>query len=337
MNKYEKLEVVGYEIEIPFGPAAGVLNGANEELLVKQITEVIKSPAGVVTYGSITWNGGLGNEGDVYYHNSLTGQTVNSMGLPNIGHERATAIYPELNTIAGDMGKLLIPSVSPGKGEDAVDVLPKMVEAFAEAGSKIVEVNISCPNKITDDGGREAILGHDLEVVSALDEEIIRRVGGTVLVVYKLPPYLNNHRVLIPQIANIIVANKPKISSSSHFAVGVNICNTIGGEKARKENGDYALSVPGNVGGLSGPATAGVGVDQLRSFRKYLPKDVLITSCMGIMSGEDVLERKNMGAHLTGAVTLFTENEKRGIGYSQTSRRVADQYTDKLLAEVGEV
>ena len=273
-------ELAGYSMDIPFGPAAGVLTGANEEVLLRQTKDVLKSPVSVAWWGSFTWNGGVGNEakyGVVYYHNEKTGLTYNSMGLPNISSTRAAELDPEMKRIGDDHATLLIPSISPGKGEMPLDVLPKMAQQFAEKGAPVIEVNYSCPNKVDQLGGREPIVCFDLEMTEAIQEEVVRRVGHEVLVIAKVAPYLDERRLLIPQVGEVFAR------VGGNYGVGPS--NTIGGEKGRRENGNYALpNVPNHEGGMSGRGTAGVGIDQLVKFDKVLDAHIPKASYLGVES-----------------------------------------------------
>lgn len=319
-------EFAGYEIEVPFGPAAGVLNGTNEELLVERIKDCIKSPVGIVPFGSNTWEGSVGNEpvyGVVYYHNEKTGQTVNSMGLPCVGFKKAKELYPELQKVAEGAGKPLVPSVSPGRGEDPARVLPDMVEGFAEIGAPAVEVNYSCPNKIADGGRREPILAFDIDQMEEIDREIVNCVGDSIVVIRKLAPYVGPHKSLIPKVGEML--------ARADGQVWVSLSNTIGSQRIPGQLGEPALKVPDNLGGMSGPYTAEMARDQLERFKKVLPQRIGVISCNGVMDGQEVFHRtEHLRADLTGAVTLYFENERHGISYGETGKRVAEQYAEAL-------
>lgn len=319
-------EFAGYEIEVPFGPAAGVLNGANKEVLQKQIIDVLRSPVGLATFGSLTWEGGIGNEpkhGVVYHHDRATGQTVNSMGLPNIGFTEARKLYPEWQKMADDQGKPLIPSMSPGKGEDPLKVLPRMAEGFAEAGAPAIEINYSCPNKITDEGNREPILAFDLEQMEEIDEEIMHLVGSGVTVVRKLAPYVGDKKHLIPEVG--------KIFARAHGETWLNLSNTVGGQRILNRHCEPALSIPDNIGGLSGPFTRTMARDQLAHFRGVLPENIGIISCNGVFGGGEVFDRvHNLDADLTEGATVYFENERDGISYGETGQRIAEQYAEDV-------
>lgn len=324
-------EFAGYKIDMPFGPAAGVLTGVNETVLQAQTIDCIQSPVGFAKWGSFTYEGGLGNEQDyglTYYHNPLTGQTINSGGLPNIGSKRAVKLYPGLQKIADYYGKPLIPSISPGKGEDPAIVIPEMADMFADAGAPAIELNYSCSNKITASGGREALVADDLEEMRAIDNEVVRRVGHGITVIRKLPPYLNEKKLLIPEVASFFVHQAGRVA--------LGLCNTVGNQSILKEDGDNALTVPGNLGGLSGPATALIGRGQMQRFEFALQEAKLdhsvdIISGLGVMTGDDVYSRTKFGgALLTEGATIYFENENLSISYGNTGVRIAAQYAEAM-------
>lgn len=314
-------EFLGVEAEIPFVPGAGAINGPNVDSIVDRTQQVLRSPLTFSRWASATYNGGEGNEpvyGRVYYHNRLTGQVVNSLGLPSVSIEVMEEVFPDLQKEAEDRGKVLIPGVSAAVGDDPVQVLPEMAERLVEAGASRIEVNYSCPNKITDEGGREPILSHDLEQMQEVDELIIDRVGLGVWVVRKLAPLVGERKKLIAPTAEYL-SQVPGLVAISF--------NTVGGQSILTEEGEPALGVPNNVGGMSGPATRLIGRRMLQEFRERLPESVQIDSALGVYDGAEVHERVDvLGANIASGVSIYFDNEERGISYEQTSRRIADQY-----------
>jgi dihydroorotate dehydrogenase len=321
----------GYEFEgVPFGPGAGAINGQGEEEMEKNVIDVARSQAEGVKWGSLTWNGGPGNTetyNPVFYHNPATGQTVNSIGLANIGIKKGVAFQQKLQPVVESYGKPFMPSVSPGKGEDPTVVLPAMVYALAEVGAKIVEVNYSCPNKLLTGEQREAILSHDRERVEEIDTSIRHEVGPEITIIRKEAPAVGEHRGLIPIIGDLYGTLSEKDA--------VNLSNTIGGQRIPNELGDPALGVPGNLGGMSGPYTKEAGRDQLKELRPRIPIGVGIISCLGVNDGYEVYHRvHHLGADYTEGVTVFWENKKHGISFGQTVDRIASHYAEVLASAI---
>jgi len=322
-----------FEINFPFGPSAGTINGTNEELLLHRALDSLRSPADLIKTGSFTWNHQEGNEakyGRCYYHNPIIGETGNCMGMPNIGYRRGTELHPRLQNVADQLGKLLIPSISVGKGAIAVEALPKMAYAFAKAGAKIIEINYNCPNIIREDGSREPVMGYEPDILFGVHDKVFEEVGSEVIIVINLPPYIDQYRRLIPAVVKGLHQARGKIA--------VNVSNTIGDRQVFTESGEPALDVPGNLGGLSGPATVDMARNQLDIFRHALPRRIGIISCNGVFNGQEVFHRvHNQGADLTAGATVFFENETRGLSYGETAFRIAKEYThaqNSVLEEV---
>jgi dihydroorotate dehydrogenase len=311
-----------YADGVPFGPAAGAINGLSEEEIKTKILDVLRSPARAATWGSITWERSLGNDGRTFNHNALTGQTVNSMGLPNIGIVRGLIIQTEMQKYAEEFNKPLIISFSPGKGEDPQEVLPAMAYKAAESGVQIIEVNYSCPNKFIDGVRLEPVLSHDLEKVADVDAKILAAVGPDVTVIRKFAPLVGEKRVYLPETLEFCSQLGEKAVAS--------FFNTIGSQSVLDEKGDPALSVGDggeNIGGLSGPATIEVGREGLR-YRQKLPEHIGMISCLGVDSAAEVLYRTQRGADFAEGVTLFWENEKKGKSFGQTMTEIAEQYAE---------
>jgi dihydroorotate dehydrogenase len=334
-NKQEKEKMnrifaeQGYKFDgVPFGPAAGAISGNSQEEMEMHVLDVARSPAEGVKFGSLTWNGGLGNTVDfdpIYYHNPNTGQTVNSIGLANIGVENGVRFQQRMQPQVENYGKPLVPSISPGKGEKPMVVLPEMASRLVKVGAKIIEVNLSCPNKVVDGEQREPILGYDRNTVEELDDRIREEIGHEVTIIYKEPPFVGEHSLLIPDVSAFYARALMKGN------VAANLSNTIGGQRIPNELGDPALGVPGNLGGMSGPYTVEAGIKQLRSIKPTLPEEVGVISSLGVDSGYEVQFRtKVLRADFTEGVTVFWENKKRKISFGETVLRVAQQYAEYL-------
>lgn len=314
-------EFLGLDVEVPFGPASGAINGPNVDSIIEHTRQVLASPLEVTRWASATMNGGEGNAplyGRVYYHNSITGQTVNSLGLPSVSIDVMEKVFPDLQKEADDRGKAIIPGVSAAKGENPLEVLPEMAERLVAAGAIRLEVNYSCPNKVEEGGGREPILSHDLETMEEVDQSILERVGLDIWLLRKLAPLVGEKKRLLSATAGYF--------STVSGLVAISF-NTIGSQAILTEDGDPALDVPGNLGGLSGPATRVVGRNMLHEFRSRLPASVQIDSSLGVYDGAEVYERTEVGAaNFTSGVTLFLQNEERGINYRQTGEQIRREF-----------
>jgi dihydroorotate dehydrogenase len=321
-------EFAGYDIEVPFGPAAGVVNGASRELFVHHMRQVLRSAAGFGLGGTTTKNGGEGNAhfGRTYYHNPLTGETVNSMGLPSIGIEGIEEVYPELRKFADDKGKPLGVSVASAMGEDPVKVFPELIERSFLAGAVFVEANYSCPNQITEDGKREPILSYDYLMVRRVREAILERLGTDQFWGEKWSPAVGERVGVIRRLAASLWDTE-----GIYYVAGP---NAIPGQELHDEDGKPALDVPGNKGGLSGPVTRALGREAAEKLRSALPPRMKLVSCLGVDSGNEVYMRVNrLGADLAAGVTIYFENERRVIDYGETATLVAEEYAEAAASD----
>lgn len=321
-------EFAGYSIEVPFGPAAGAVNGASRELFVQHMRQVLRSAAAFGLGGTTTKNGGPGNAhfGRTYFHNPATGETVNSMGLPSIGIEGIEEVFPELRKLADDEGKPLGASVSSAMGEDPVAVFPELVERSLLAGAVFVEANYSCPNQITDDGEREPILSYDYHKALEVRAAILERIGTDQFFGEKWSPPVGEKAGVIRKLASSLWTTE-----GVYYVAGP---NTLPGYELHDDEGKPALDVPGNKGGLSGPATRALGREMAEKIRSSLPPAIKVVNCLGVDSGHEVYIRVDrLGADLATGVTIYFENEARGIDYGQTATRVAEEYAEAAASD----
>ncbi|MBX4197490.1 hypothetical protein KW801_02965, partial [Candidatus Saccharibacteria bacterium] len=205
--------LVNNPVETPLVNAAGSINGTSKELIVREVEKLADTAIGAITVGSFTVPEQAGNEvkygGPVYYHDKETGTTYNSMGLPNIGLREAKLLVPELLKRAHEAGKPLIVSVSPTQATaetgNTFEQTIKLVYEMQLADADLIEVNTSCPNVVTEGGGRKPILGYDLEGMRQLVSELApwtsthdSKVG------VKLPPYLSEEeKNIVPELAKL--------------------------------------------------------------------------------------------------------------------------------------
>jgi dihydroorotate dehydrogenase len=311
---------------MPFAPAAGAINGLSEEEIISKIIDVAKSPANAVKWGSITLNRNQGNSGRTYSHNSISGTTVNALGLPNIGYFAARKLQKQMQPQVEAEGKPLIPSFSPGKGEDPSDVLPQIAYGLAEAGVKLMEVNYSCQNKEAESGGYEPILGNDLDAMFEVDEKIVAAVGRDVELIRKLPPYFWYKYLSIAK----VIDGFNEISQRPGGDVILGLFNSVGNQTVFDEKGQPALAVGEsrqNLGSISGPKLAQMSINGLRRFKQALRPEVQVISSLGVDDANQIYERVDIeGADTTEGVTILWENEKQGKKFGQTITELAQKY-----------
>lgn len=299
-------QLAGHEIESPLVNAAGSINGVSAEGLLREVSDLAQTAIGAITVGSFTVPPQAGNEArfgaPVYYYDAETGTTYNSMGLPNIGIEAAVRLSPALITRAHERGKIVISSASPTDAPElgsSVSQAVRLAYDLLGTDADLVEVNVSCPNVVTSDGGHKPMLGYDLESMEELITRLEAEVGDTGRLGLKLPPYLSiENRLLVPKIAAMIRERRV-----FRFLV---TSNTIPDQIPRHTDGRPILTAPEGKGGMSGPSTKAVGREQLILWRQHTNLDIIST--LGVDSGQELHRRLQLGANAAGGVTFLWQS-----------------------------
>ena len=299
-------ELAGVELGSPLVNAAGSINGTNVEGILREVETLAETGIGAVTVGSFTVPAQEGNAvkfGEpVYYHDAVNGKTYNSMGLPNIGKDAAIELAPQV--IARANGKPVIYSGSPTNAPEqgsSVEQATRLAYDFLQTGVDLVEINVSCPNVVTEGGGRKPIMGYDLETMQELVNSLYTEVGEGQGLGVKLQPYLSDEELAVAtDIAKVL-----KARNVFKFLV---TANTIPNQEPVNEQGEHILTVPGGKGGMSGSATAETGREQLRFWHEQMADGVDIVSTLGVNSGEELKTRLQLGAVAAGGVTFLWES-----------------------------
>src|SRR6185312_2226029 len=176
---------------ITIGNSAGMIK------TLEQVAEASKSAATDITVGSITIVELEGNKSDSsyshppYYYHAKQGWSVNSLGLPNMGLEKLSAVLPEMARVAHAAGKKLRISVAGNKPEEYALLA---AECFI-LGADEVELNLGCPNVWSASGAQKIIASYSPRLVQNIlyrTRDAIPR-GRTVDI--KLSPVLD-HTIL---------------------------------------------------------------------------------------------------------------------------------------------
>lgn len=147
MRRFENEEsALEYLNTLPWGNAAGTCKDSETALRFAQ--------AGMknIMFGSITFQPREGNSGDNFYRNPDTGDSINSLGLPNKGID---AYLPELVTLMPSvqaLGSELWVSVSAGSAFNAEEYFSMARRLTERRACSVVEGNFSCPNVVV--GGK---------------------------------------------------------------------------------------------------------------------------------------------------------------------------------------
>jgi dihydroorotate dehydrogenase len=299
-------ELAGVELDSPLVNAAGSINGTNVETILREVELLADTGIGAITGGSFTVPAQEGNAAKfgepVYYHDPVNGKTYNSMGLPNIGKDAAVELAPQVISRAN--GKPVIYSGSPTNAPEhgsSVEQATRLAYDFLETGVDLVEINVSCPNVVTEGGGRKPIMGYDLETMQELISSLTEQVGEGQKLGVKLPPYLSDDE-------RLVATDLAKILRASNVFRFIVTANTIPNQEPLNEQGEHILTVPGGKGGMSGSATKQTGREQLELWREQMGDSVDIVSTLGVDSGKELKTRLQLGAVAAGGVTFLWES-----------------------------
>jgi dihydroorotate dehydrogenase len=299
--------LAGLKLQTPLISAAGVQNGTDLNLILKKFKAMTETNLGAITLGSFTIVPNPGNEDKygppVYYYDNQEKLTYNSMGLANIGADKAVKLLPKLLQKTKESNKVLIFSGSPlGSSEhgSSVEQALKLTQKFLATDVDLVELNVSCPNIVLDGGARKLMMGYDLQSMTELIDELKKiNINGRLGI--KMPPFLNDEeKAILPELAGLLIE-----SNACSF---LTICNTIPNQIPQDENGRNILSVPEGKAGMSGPATNEEGRRQLKMWRELVGDKIDIVSLLGVDSQEEFTTRLKMGAKAAGGVTFLRES-----------------------------
>lgn len=304
-------------IESPWSNAGGVVKTVED-------TEIMaRTGAGTVEDGSQTLLGRLGNAVDpehpelgavrtVYTHNSETGETGNSLGMPGKGMDVAELEIPEKVAICEAYNKKFIENVAPVSQSPAIESFELVSRAYA-AGAHAVLLNAGCPNVVTADGGRHELLSRDPRALSKVLlglQPVTERYAPIFLRISPQETYEDMKRVCA------VIRNSGVVSA-------VYLPNTWPGFIPVDTTGKPILEVPGGAGGKSGPATAGMSAEQA-DWATFLLKNtnIDVVRSSGIMNAAELKEALAGGA-VAGAGTTFYYESVNGWA-DDTGRLLSD-------------
>ncbi|MFT7644970.1 MAG: dihydroorotate dehydrogenase (fumarate) [Candidatus Paceibacteria bacterium] len=139
--------------EFPVGNAAGWCKS------VKEVSNLAASAAQFIVVGSITAEERQGNPG-----NTFDGESLNSLGMPNLGIEKIIQIGPQMIRIAHKAGKAIILNVA---AVQSLTEFKELVSLAVTTGFDGVELNTGCPNLVVE-GKRKPIASHDPSLVGEI-------------------------------------------------------------------------------------------------------------------------------------------------------------------------
>ncbi len=215
---------------------------------------------------------------------------TNSFGVPSQPPSVWMADIERANNSLGE-GQVMIVSVmgTPGEGRDLIEDYARCAAMAKEAGAKIIEANYSCPNVCTGEGS----VYKDPETSSKISKAIREAIGTT--------PFLIKMGLMesYDELKKVVEANLP-------FVDGFAGINTIA-MNVRTPAGEQALPGPNRLrSGLCGRAIHDGGqlfTEQLAQIRKEKNADFVICGVGGMMTAEDLQERRDAGADIVMSAT----------------------------------
>lgn len=259
----------------------------------------------LVTLGTFTWPVSPGNASaehpvDFVYDDDLQ-QAGNAKGLPGGGVEAMRALRPSIRSLE-EIGVKTVVSVTNLPNERAKDIIPNLVEEAAALGSTAVEVNLSCPNGLKDDGSLHEPVCNNADASAEVVSLSRERVGPDFCLGVKDSPHVTSPRGKVDTraVGRLLVVLNPLID----FITGI---NTIGNQPFPQ------ITSTGGRGGMSGPVVAPIAHQWLRVARAHAAPHVALLSCGGVDSDNLAVEwplRKAEGAWRIGGAQEFYRKEQ---------------------------
>lgn len=312
-NEEPKYEFLGFKINTPFGiPAGPLINSKFCKTAFEKGFDVIHyktrrsdeftcNPFPNVLF--VETNGDLTLEkskkplkGTLTPPNDLSKVSItNSFGNPSPDHQ--VWIDDMKKAIeAAKLGQLLIASVvgTIKEGftpEDYYGDFALAAKYAKEAGAKVIEINLSCPNVAS-----EGVLCYSPDADEAIVKKVRVSVGDDVKVLIKLGYFSKEQQELLEDI----------IKRVDPYIDGISAINTIPAPVV-DENGKQALPGPGRLNaGICGAGIKWAGLDmvkRLNELRKKESYDFAIIGVGGVMTPEDFFEYRKLGADVVQSAT----------------------------------
>lgn len=278
------VNLCGTELKNPTMLASGVLGGTAGSL-----RRVAQNGAGALITKSIGVAPRNGYQGPTVIE-PMENVLLNAMGLPNPGYKE---FINELND-ARDIDIPIIPSIFGSNEKEFVEV----AKAMEKAGSKLLEVNISCPHP--DSKCRDLLIGQDLDETQNVIKEIKKAVQIPIIV------------KLSPNVTDIAKFAEKAIESG---ADAISAINTI---QAIEIHPEFERPILGNlVGGQSGASVRPIAlrkvadiVLKIDSLKKegQLEKEIPVIGVGGVSDGLDIVRFLLIGATCVQIGTAVKDN-----------------------------
>ena len=250
--------------------------------------QVGRSPASVITFGSLPLEPREGNSGEVYWAQEAPEVALNSLGLPARRLKDYLGRINELKVY----GKLVIVSVA---GFSAAE-FGELARIFSGLGFTL-ELNMTCPNI-----EKKGIFAYNLEEVEkAL--QLVRKAAPDDNLVVKL----NYH----PD-SSYIEAMCDVLINGGIDAVA--LCNTLPNGLVLGEDLKPVITPNNGLAGQSGKSIRPAVMGQVYQYRQILPPDIDIICEGGIWTGFDILGYFAAGGNFCRIATMYAERGVKAFG-----------------------
>lgn len=160
-----------------------------------------------------------------------------------------------------------------------------------EAGAKVIEINLSCPNVAS-----EGILCYSPDADEAIVKKVRAAVGEDTKVLIKLGYFSKEQQTLLGDIVRRV----------DPYIDGISAINTIPAPVVN-EKGEQALPGSGRLSaGICGAGIKWAGLDMVKrldELRKKIGSDLVIVGVGGVMTPKDYLEYRKAGADVVQSAT----------------------------------
>lgn len=282
---------------IPLFISGGVIKEpAQLEPFTREDIDPLATPA--ITIGGFTFDAWEGNAKSgqtdfVYYEDRR--MAGNARGLPNPGREGILALKEPLKRL-NDLGLRTIIQVTNLPQEAPIDVIPDLVELAASVEPTAIEVNLSCPNGLDEDGNLHPPLSSNPDASGDVMFWSRERVGKEVILGIKDSPHVTslNENVNEEEVRELARF----VENYIDFVTGI---NTIGGQPFPE------IECAGGKGGMSGPVVSPVARQHLNAWKSY-DENIPYLSTGGVDTNNvsyEVQNRLALGAMLVGGAQEF--------------------------------
>lgn len=304
--------------DIDFNPP--ITNAAGPDCDTLELLEKIAlSAAGGIVTKTMTIKARQGNPEPRLAKELASGDSLNSMGLPNLGYEEYAKIIPLLKK----HNKPIITSIS-AAGDTAHATAEQyviMAKAMEQAGADIIEINTSCPNI------EKVPVGIDPNTVESILSQVKSAVKTPISV--KLMPYGTNLN-LFEKIAEIILNNKVECISPINSIPNCMEIDLKTKTKVIKPNRGF--------GGWGGPSILPVALAEVNRFYNYFKEHgakVSIFGVGGISSPEAAVKHFLAGAN---AIQLSTYYMQKGpVAFKEISDGISKWLEKEGYSNINEI